>query len=274
MNEQRHLIRGPRWQAATGATLDLQPSGLLMTATLCPPTSAVARSDPTARLNDYLDALRFYLDLPDETINRILFVENSAGDLAPLIDLARTHSHGKTVEFIGFNGNDHPPELGKAYGEFKLIDHGLANTTLFAANDTVWKTTGRLKFLNLPAMVRALGSRPADFVCDLHNLPWVGSRDPSARKHMELRVFAFRPAAYDAVMRGLWRRQSTPLDAADLYHVMIAARGTFKVRPRFPIQPQLQGISGRHGRDYQSPSQRAKDGARAICRRFMPALWL
>lgn len=270
MIQQRHLIQGSRWVPSPTA----KGAGLLMTATLSPPAHAVARSDPAARLHDYLEALRFYLSLPDETVDRILFVDNSAGDLGPLLALASGIDHAKQIEFISFAGNDHPIERGKAYGEFKLMDHGLANTTLFSADDNVWKTTGRLKFLNLPDMVRAVTPRRFDFVCDLHNLPWIGSRHFSERQHMDLRVFAFRPSAYDAVLRGLWRQHDAGFDAKSLYRAMREARGRFAVLPRFPIQAQLQGISGRHQRDYQSAAQRAKDDMRSWVRRYVPALWL
>jgi hypothetical protein len=268
--EHHHLIQGPLASGQQRTPV----AAVLMTATLRPPANAVVRSDPQDRLGDYLEALRFYLDMPDDVVDRVVFVENTASDLQPLVDLARTHAHGKTVEFIGFWGNDHDPRLGKAYGEFKLMDHGLARATVLRPDDTIWKTTGRLKFLNLAAMARKVSKRPFDFLCDLHNVPGVGSPDPRERKHMDLRVFAFRLRAYDQVVRGLWQRQSHAFDAADMFHAMMGARAQFKVTPRFPLQPQLQGISGRHGRDYQSSSQRAKDGVRAFCRRFLPWLWL
>ncbi len=270
MTAQRHLVHG----CLRRPTDPSKGAGLLMTATLRPPAGAVARADPDDRLGDYLDALRFYLSLPDEVVDRILFVDNSASDLDRLVALASGTEHGKTVEFIGFAGNDHPPERGKAYGEFKLMDHGLANTTLFGADDRVWKTTGRLKFLNLPQMMRAVGRRRFDFVCDLHNVPWVGSGSIAARRYMDLRVFAFRVGAYRQVLGGQWQRHEAGFDAADIYRLMMEARASCEVVPRMPIQPQLQGISGRHLRDYQSSGQQAKDNVRSLCRRVAPWLWL
>ena len=267
--EQHHVVRGPNAPSQPGA----RSAAMLMTATLRPPASAVVRSDPQDRMNDYLGALRFYLDQPDDVIDRIVFVENTASDMQQLIDLVRTHPNGKTVEFIGFWGNDHDPKLGKAFGEFKLMDHGLARSKLLSSDDIVWKTTGRLKFLNLAEMAGKLRGRNFDFLCDLHNVPGVGSRDPRERKHMDLRVFACRLGAYNDVIRGLWQRLH-PFDAADMFKAMVDARRVRPVIPRFPLQPQLQGISGRHGHDYQTPQQRFKDGIRSLCRRVIPWLWL
>lgn len=273
MSLVRERIVGSRW--GEGRDTPRPPAaGVLMTATLRPPAAAVARSDPAERLGDYLEALRFYLDCPGDAIDRIVFADNSASDLEPLVELASTHPHGKTVEFISFDGNDHPPERGKAYGEFKLIDRALSAATLFHDGDLVWKTTGRLKFLNLAATARVLERRAFDLAVDLHAMPFVGSREFAARRHMDLRVYAFRPRAYDQTLRGLWRRHEAGFDATHVYRAVIAARDRFEVLPRLPLQPKLQGISGRHQRDYQSPGQRARDGVRAVGRRLVPWLWI
>ena len=248
--------------------------GLLMTATLVPPVAAVARSDPDARLHDYLDALSFYLSLPAKTIDRILFVDNSASDIGPIVELARNTAHDKHVEVISFAGNDHSTARGKAWGEFKLMDYGLANTTLFGPEDIVWKTTGRLKFLNLPEMAEALAGEDFDLICDLHNVPWVGSGKWRNNRYMDLRVFSFRVKAYDAVFRDTWKERMDGYDAAFMYTLAVAARRSYRVVPRFPLQPRLQGVSGRHLRDYSTGSQRIKDGVRGMLRRVTPWLWV
>ena len=245
-----------------------------MSATLVPPPAAVARADPTDRMNDYLEALRFYLSIPSATIDRILFVDNSNGDLTPLVELVQHLPHDKDVELLAFEGNDHPHERGKAYGEFKLMDYGLANTALFGPEDILWKTTGRLKFLNLPEMIASCKNLSFDVLCDLHNVPWIGSGKWHNYHNMDLRVFAFRMRAYDAIFRNLWRTRETDLDAEFMYYRMRRAYPNLEVLPRFPVQAKLQGISGRHQRDYRSNSQRAKDAVRGAVRRITPWLWL
>jgi hypothetical protein len=247
---------------------------LLMSATLTPPTAAVARSDPSDRLQDYLEAFHYYLALPRSVIDRIVFIDNSCSDLTPLAELAQRLDHDKTVELISFQGNDHSHQLGKAYGEFRLMDYGLACTTLFGPTDRIWKTTGRLKIRNLPELKTQCDRLTFDVLCDLHNVPWVGSgrwRDPH---NMDLRVFAFRMGAYDAVFRNLWRTHPDALDAEFMYHHMRKDHSHMRITPRFPIQAQLQGISGRHQRDYASTPQRAKDAVRAVTRKITPWLWL
>ncbi len=249
-------------------------AGLIMSATLAPPAAAVARADPADRLGDYLEAMRYYLLLPNTVIDRILFVDNSHSDLTPIVELVRQLQHDKDVELISFEGNDHPHQRGKAYGEFKLMDYGLANTTLFKPEDIVWKTTGRLKFLNLPEMARRTRKVSFDVLCDLHNIPWVGSGNWRNYHNMDLRVFAFRVCAYHEIFRGLWRTRIEGFDAEFMYHLMRQQHSNFRVIPRFPVQAQLQGISGRHLREYRSGSQRAKDALRGVSRRITPWLWL
>lgn len=250
-------------------------NGLIMTATLVPPTNAVARADPQDRLNDYLNALRFYLELPSSVIDRILFVDNSNADLTPLVTLVKTLPHDKRVELISFSGNDHDPRLGKAYGEFKLMDFGLAHTHLFQPDDIVWKTTGRLRVLNLPALQASSQRKNFDVLCDLHNLPWIGSGLWVGNQHMDLRVFAFRFSAWRTVFHNTWRDLNEPFDAKFLYHrVRQQQRAGLRLTPRFSLQPHLSGVSGRHLRDYNAPSQRIKDAARNLQRRILPWIWL
>ncbi|MCM8595406.1 hypothetical protein [Accumulibacter sp.] len=249
-------------------------TGLLMTATLVPPAGAVARNDPEERLKDYLDALDFYLSLPRDVVDRILFVDNSNADLNPLLSFVSAREHDKDVELISFAGNDHPVQRGKAYGEFRLMDFGLAQTSLFAPDDLIWKTTGRLRFLNLAEMSRQCSGMEFDILCDLRNVPWVNARKWRDHENMDLRVFAFRRRAYDAVFRGLWQDHEEGFDANFLFHRVRESFPGLRIIHRFPVQPVLQGISGRHLHDYLSPQQQSKDAIRRFLRMAAPWLWL
>jgi hypothetical protein len=246
---------------------------VLMTATLTPPTSAIARSNPALRLRDYCESLSFYLTLPATSFDRIVFADNSDSDLTPLLELVQRENRDKLVELLSFQANDHDPALGKAYGEFRIIDTALAVSTCLRPDDHVWKTTGRLRCLNLPEIEKAC-SPDDNFVCDLYNLPFVRSGRWNDRGRMELRLFRFRPRAYDRWIRGTQRNGPETFDESFLYKVMLEARKETTMRPRFPIQPTIAGVSGRTQRDYLSSSQRMKDGIRKLSRRITPWLWL
>lgn len=270
MKHKIFRIVGKDYKEAGGA----RPSGLLMTATLLPPATAVARSDPGERMADYLAALTFYLSLPGSVIDKILFVDNSDADLNPLVEVLSGICHNKTIELISFSGNDHPIEYGKAYGEFRLMDFGLAHSDLFSASDFVWKTTGRLKFLNIGEMDAACKRDQPDLVCDLHNVPWVGSGKWIGNQNMDLRIFGFRRAAYDKIFRGQWENAAGGFNAEYLYGRVKRPYPGLIIRRRFPVQPRLEGISGRHQKNYASLHFRVRDGMRSLLRQVVPWLWI
>jgi hypothetical protein len=268
MEVEHVIVSGPRFDPARP-----RRDVLLLTATLQPPATAVARSDHRERLNDYLGALEFYLREPNAPYDRILFVDNSKGGVGPIEAAARRIPHDKQVEIISFAGNDHPVSRGKAYGEFKLIDRGLTLSSTVHGSDMIWKATGRLRVLNLRQLHRALPNRPLDLVCDLHNVPLIGSDRLYRNRYMDLRVFAVRRDAYDTAYRGAWRLIDN-FDAFAMYDLSMRARRHLRVLPRFPREPRLQGISGRHLRDYNAWPGRMKSAVRATVRRSVPFLWL
>jgi len=246
---------------------------LLLTATLKPPAAAVARSDHQERLHDYIAALHFYLGDRATVYDRILFVDNSRGGIGPIEDAVRRTPHDKLVEIISFAGNDHPVSLGKAYGEFRLIDRGLALSAIVGSSDWIWKITGRLRLLNIRKLRGALPGGPLDLVCDLHNFPLIGSNRLHRNRYMDLRVFAARRDAYDAAYRGAWQRIAG-FDSFAMYELSMQARRHLRVLPRFPREPRIQGVSGRHLRDYDAWQGRLKSGVRDTLRRAAPSLWL
>ena len=244
-----------------------------MTATLNPPQGAVARIDLGERLMDYASALTHYLTVPVGVIDRIIIADNSFAGIEHLRDVATKMAHDKIVEIMSFSANDHAVALGKAYGEFKLIDIATAASRLMEPDDLVWKVTGRLKVLNLAEMHRAVVRRSPDIACDLHNIPWVGTGRWHGNQRMDLRVFACRLPAYERVYRGLWD-QVSPFDEAAMYRATLAAQERFRVMPRFPREPRIEGVSGRHLRNYSAPGQRAKALIRSAFRVAAPFLWI
>jgi hypothetical protein len=266
-NISRLEYRGEGYRPSAGARV------VLMTATISPPTGAVARSDPQVRIRDYCDALEFYIGLPSDQFDRIVFADNSASDLAPMYSAVAGKCHGKTVELLSFQANDHAPALGKAYGEFRLIDTALKHSQFIGPQDRIWKTTGRLRCLNLGQLDRAIDG-DVDMACDLHNVPFVGTGKMVGGEMMDLRLFAFRAQFYEQMIRGRWLSAGSEFDAHFMYGLAVQAAESWRVEPRFPRQPIISGMSGRTQRDYLGPAQRMKDRVRGIMRRIAPRLWL
>lgn len=219
-----------------------------MTATIAPPPGAVARSDLAQRLVDYLAALKSYLSLPSETVDRVVFVDNSAGDMAPFEPLARRVTYDKTVEVITFAGNDHLIHYGKAYGEFKLIDYRFATSRLARADDVFWKETGRLRLTNL-AEIAATLPLPFDLECSMQG--------------------------YRGLFDGLWRERTSGFDAGFFCGVVTSDfDGTYRIVPRFPVRPRFASASDRHDRQYDPGLQALKTDVRAVMHRALPRLSL
>jgi hypothetical protein len=246
---------------------------LLMTATITPPpdVTKLKRMDPSARLADYLEALRFYLGTSGEAIKQIVFVENSASDLTALRELAANYPN-KRVEFISFYGLDFPANYGRAYGEFRLIDHAFEQADGILAklpdDERIWKATGRLRLRNIAAMV---ANAPAKYnlYCDLRNRrgTW-----------MDLRFYSFTPKGYREIFKGIAEKLREDVvngRAAEMliYPLIMEHLPAPRIIPRFRTQPVIAGISGYANKDYDRGLDMLKTYTRMALRRLLPNYW-
>lgn len=267
----------------------LKPGVLVMTATIAPSPlmSNTERRDPALRIADYTDALKFYLNINNQHIDRIIFAENNGSDLAPLQELTESKSHGKRVEFISFI-SDCDPALGKGYSELHMLDKAVSESTLLAEQDMLWKVTGRLRIRNIERMIE---TAPKEYVfyCDLRNLPvailrlggtsaiWAGYR------FMETRIFSCSVKAYNRYIMGQYKKIKTmqhPCGNSNiienhLFEVLIEAlRNDAGIIPRFRIQPQVEGTAGFSNQDYVNFAYRFKLNGRRAFRTLLPWLWV
>ena len=268
------LVPGPHFRPTfRERPVGRSPVLLVLTATITPAPGLVRRSDPATRMQDYLNSLSFHLSLPSALIDRVLFIDNSGSDITPLVVTAKRQPHDKLVELISFSGNDDALANGKACGEFRLLDYGLSRTSLLSEGDRFWKLTGRLRCLNFDDVV---ATSPADYdiLCDLCDFQRGRLGCPRYSPWMDLRLFSCSRKAYDLLFRGKSQSLGPGLTAAYLYDIVLAARSTLAVRPRFSPQPQIVGFSGRSNADYDAPSRRVTRNLRRILRRFAPSLWV
>ena len=251
----------------------MKPAILIMTATLNPPDGVpnLKRVDHVLRRMDYMDALRFYLGLPDEVLDRIVFLENSAGDLSDLQQLAREEGKRKQVEFISFQGLDFPPAYGRAYGEFKMLDYGFQNSKLLQVLDETecfWKVTGRLKVLNLQKLI-AKTPRSYDVLIDFMRRP---------TSMVDLRFLSCSRGGYRRHFEGLYDalREDTKKMSAEGYLFLqwSAIYRELNIVPRHIRQPKIRGVGGQHNVDYLGGINVTKYWIRAIARTLMPNLWI
>jgi hypothetical protein len=267
----------------------MSPSVIVMTATIQPPSNMPdsGRKDPDLRLNDYLEALSFYLDIDNKYVDRIIFTENSGSDLSQLKELVELKKSGKKVEFISFTSKCEP-RFGKGYSELYLLDKTIMESSLLAEKDVIWKVTGRLRFKNLE---RLIVTAPLNYscYCDLRNLPieilrlgkiswiWNGYR------FMDTRIFSCSVKAYKRYILGQYKQIETPYKhpCGDSYMIenflfeifYTAYKNQTEIIPRFNIQPIIQGVRGQSNCEYQSFAGRCKVNLRRISRKVLPFVW-
>jgi hypothetical protein len=175
---------------------------LLLTATIMPKLGVpnLSRIDPSIRLRDYQDALKFYLSTIDNGPDGIIFAENSNSDISDLIKLAKAHNKDKEVEFISFDGLDYPPSYDRGFGEFKLIDYAMENSKLIRScseqRTVIWKCTGRYKIRNISSLIRR---QPGSFdiYCNCRNVP---------KRWVDTYLIAWTPETYQLVLRGIYHK--------------------------------------------------------------------
>jgi len=245
---------------------------LVMTATIVPAAGAgVKRADPEVRLEDYKEALLFWLKYEHPCADRILFLENSGADLTALRIIAdRENPRGKLVEFLSVPGNQIPAGSNYGYTEMQMLDEGLAQSELRKQTTHMIKVTGRLVF---PTLGRALDRTPKPFelLVDCRKLGF-----PRRGFDASVQVFACSHAFYDRVLRDS-KREMNSTDVRLLEHLIYRKVAPFEGQPgiylRFPCNVEPVGYSGFKAKIYNTMSVRIARTVRAFLRVVAPGYW-
>lgn len=121
---------------------------LLLTSCVTPNgMSYVALNDANIRLQQYLLAIKYYLE---HTIYKIVVVDNSNFDFSAYFN---TEIENNRIEFFAFEGNNYNKKLGKGYGEASIIKYGLDNSNFISKNSIVAKVTGRVILSNINELI-------------------------------------------------------------------------------------------------------------------------
>jgi hypothetical protein len=240
---------------------------LMMTATITPPPGVNARSDPAVRLGDYSRALSFYLQQIGRGIDRIVFIENSNSDLTTLRSLADKAGLIECCEFIGFAGLDYPSAYGYGYGEFKLLDHGMAEAQALheiGSRSIVTKVTGRYIVRNLMRLLRHLPDE-VDVMCDIRKRTW---------PWVDMRVMCWTPEGYQAVLRGVYSKLRDDLNRLPpemvLSRHLMESQSRASIQVRFPFELHVRGARGYDNRDWMDGHYFIKHYVRACARQLLP----
>lgn len=248
---------------------------IVMTACVDPSTgpARIARSDPRVRLNDYLEAMRFWFRLGDPRLRNLLLIENSGYSFDAfhrLIDAEKPSD--MRVELVQTNSNNYAPGLHYGYSELLMLDLGLAMSDLAKGCRYWMKVTGRLRF---PMIGRLLDRLPREylFAADLRNaIPVFGD----AQHWVHTRLMITEGRFYGRELRGLCRRMkpnNEPIEQV-LYDVLYAHKGEPGAIVRFPVHVPPHGQSAYEDFSYQNTKRTMVDLARHAARFVFPDWWI
>jgi hypothetical protein len=247
---------------------------LLLSATIQPPAGmpVLTRTDPSLRLNDYIQSIDFYVQFLGKCFDAIVLAENSEADLTSLRERVAAANAEDRVELLSFNGLDYPPAYGRGYGEYKLVDYAMANSAFLRRDDdlTVWKCTGRYRLINIEQMVRR---RPASFdlYCNMRNHPIY---------LCDLFFLAWNLKGYETAIKGAYTKLRNDQPSGFVFeetlfrHWIEGLRREIKIVPRFRHVPRINGIRGWNNAPYEESPWDRKILIRRLALTFLPWLWI
>lgn len=266
----------PASQSEHGGESDLSsPAAIVLTATITPPKGMPEsiRNDAKLRMAEYQNAFSHYLSVDDSLVDEIILLENSDADLSPFRAIAKASETRKTISLINTTSN-YPPDKGKVYGEFLMLDNGVKEIDRDRKTKRFWKVTGRLIVLNIAEMIARSPSN-YDVYCDMRDVPWIGDL-LGGNRWMDLRFFSFTLPAYRKFFEGKYRTLKLFDESKEMFSYLLSekVKGNIHLVPRFIDQPTFQGFSGTTNASYHGWKYRKKDQLRRMTRRFAPGLWI
>lgn len=249
------------------ATLD---NVLLLTATIAPRSNTfqLARTDPGERLEDYCQALSYYLDmLPRGVFRSIVFVDNSGYPLDRLQALVADRGLSDRVDFISYEAEDES-QMGRFYLELKLLIEAMGRPPLsqMPASTRIWKVTGRYIVHNIEQIVRS-APRDADLYVNSRNRP---------RRWTDFYLAAFNHAAFRKVLADHLDDYRARHSGEEVLREQIEQPSVASLRivPRMRRVPHLTGRRGLDNGKYGAGKDLAKYWLRVAVDRMIPSLWI
>lgn len=141
---------------------------LLLTATVNPQGMKGANFDPKEREAMYLDALKFYAEKGLSVVfaensdfltqnSQIIFTQRSKGTKKNT-EFSYDTSLFENVEFVDVSGPEYDQSRGKGYNETILLHKAVIKSKKIQEAGCFFKITGRLKVLNIEALLREVSS--------------------------------------------------------------------------------------------------------------------
>ena len=190
--------------------------------------------DNNERLRQYRHALDFYLN---KTNYPILFVENSGTDIS---EPYCSYIESGRLEVLFFYGNQEKKK-GKGYGEAKILEYALYNSSFIKDESIIIKITGRLIVENINEIInhRFPFQKDNSIVCSFN----------SDCKFADSRIFC----APTSFLKSFVKHKNEIDDSNNIYfeHILSQqALGNNESVYPFWVEPSILGVSGSTGRVY------------------------
>lgn len=254
---------------------------LVLTACIAPKAEiaqVLRRSDPAVRLNDYANALKFWLKHSDSRIGAIVFADNSGHPLDILREIAQKNAPSLLpVEFHSFDFPAPSPMLSYGHPEMRLLNATLETSPALASCPFFAKITGRYTY---PDFSRLLDSLPINYEVAVDSTgarPWPIQHRSNLISGFGLALF--RRQFYLNHLKSIpdlmrpappWNRQQ--FVEAMIYDTLYPLRNQPGVLLRWPRNCEPVGI-GANGENYRGIRRRGVSLLRAVSRRIVPSLW-
>lgn len=233
----------------------------------------VSRSDPSIRLQDYISGLRFWLNIADRRLDKIVFIENSGYPLDALKEIAHNSNPlNKQVEFISLCCNDYPEGVHYGYAELNMIDEAFTLSKLLNESSYLIKATGRLTF---PTISRLLDRLKDNFLfavdCRNNNL-FV----PCPQVFVTTQLMIFSTSFYKNHLLDIKTGLSKDMICIEalIYNKLITFQSEKGAILRWSVNVDPSGYSSGWSKNYDSLKQKSINQARAICRILFPNWWI
>lgn len=136
---------------------------LVMTGCISPSAKVkdLCVKDKDYRERQYINAIQFYIQ--NTAIKNIVFCDNSAQPANEML-YRKARENGKNFEWLSFKGNyEKTEECGKGFGEGEILEYAVNNSKLTSKCKYMAKVTGRLRLLNINAVIKLLSTSPYHF---------------------------------------------------------------------------------------------------------------
>lgn len=260
----REISRCPlRW---VRGPVEPGPFALLMTATITPQVglTGLKRTDPAVRRQDYIKALRFYLEVETELVDRIVFVENSNSDISDLRAIAQEYPN-KQVEIVSYYGLDYPASYGRGYGEYLLMETAFEESRILRdlpPDEVLWKVTGRYILSNYSRLWRTIPSG-AKFYIDVK----------PGRKYADTRTFAASRSSLEKFVFTARESMRTSASERELFRVLQSHFDDLDFVGKLRVVPSFDAVAGGSNQKFYVGAEGYSDFARRALSYVAPRLW-